>query len=335
MRCSSARSAVPTWPSIRATARTRSTRALRGLDDLDDAVEVWPGHIGGSLCGGANLSQKPSSTLGYERRANPYLAIRDEDAFVDRLVGSLPAAAAAGRARRAPQPRTRALPELREPPLLGTADLGRLLAAGGVGRRRAPGRRVRCRPPRGRRSTCRSAGGSIGTRAGWLIDAERPLALYGDSEEDARRAHWMLAAVGLFGAAGSSTGTPETWRKAGLPVRVGELDRPDRRRARLRGGLIGLLDVRDADEWERLAIPGAQQRALWQLGDWRPVAPSSPWPSSAPPGRARRSPRAPCARACRSPCCASTAAWPTCSPRSRASRSRSSCGLPARSRRLA
>ena len=41
--------------------------ALHGLDDLDDAVEVWPGHIGGSLCGGASLSHKPSSTLGYER----------------------------------------------------------------------------------------------------------------------------------------------------------------------------------------------------------------------------------------------------------------------------
>jgi glyoxylase-like metal-dependent hydrolase (beta-lactamase superfamily II)/rhodanese-related sulfurtransferase len=243
--------------------------ALRGLDDLDDAVEVWPGHIGGSLCGGADLSQKPSSTLGYERRANPYLAIRDEDAFVDRLVGSLPP--------RPPQVErvvrlnlTSSLPELREPPLLGTADLGRLLAEGGtvVDVRSADAFDAGHLPgalnlPLG--------GGSIGTRAGWLIDAGRPLALYGDTEDDARRAHWMLAAVGLFGAAGVVTGTPDTWRKAGLPVRLGSSIDPIAAARASAEGLIALLDVRDADERERLAIPGAQHRALWQLADWSPA----------------------------------------------------------------
>jgi hydroxyacylglutathione hydrolase len=105
--------------------------ALHGLDDLDDAVEVWPGHIGGSLCGGASLSHKPSSTLGYERRANPYLKIRDERLFVDRLVGSLPP--------RPPQVDrvvklnlTRELPDLREPALVGDDALADLLAVGGV-----------------------------------------------------------------------------------------------------------------------------------------------------------------------------------------------------------
>ncbi|MDX6617904.1 MAG: hypothetical protein QOK36_290, partial [Gaiellales bacterium] len=105
--------------------------ALRGLDDLDDAVEVWPGHIGGSLCGGARLSQKPSSTLGYERRANRFLAIADEDEFVAGLVAALPP--------RPPQVErvvelnlAAALPALAEPPLLGTAELAQLIAAGGV-----------------------------------------------------------------------------------------------------------------------------------------------------------------------------------------------------------
>ena len=61
-----------------------------GLDDLDDAVELWPGHLGGSLLRWREPQPEASSTLGYERRANPYLAIRDEDAFADRLVASLP-----------------------------------------------------------------------------------------------------------------------------------------------------------------------------------------------------------------------------------------------------
>src|SRR5213078_4615865 len=45
-------------------------RSLRRLLELDDGVEVWPGHIGGSLCGGGGMSEKPVSTIGFERRFN-------------------------------------------------------------------------------------------------------------------------------------------------------------------------------------------------------------------------------------------------------------------------
>jgi hydroxyacylglutathione hydrolase len=241
--------------------------SLRGLDDLGDHVEVWPAHIGGSLCGGASLSQKPSSTLGYERRANRFLAIRDEQAFVDGLIASLPP--------RPPQVErvvrlnlAAELPELREPALLGEAELAQFLAVGGIV--------VDVRP-----ADAFDAGhlacavnlpllsGSIGTRAGWLLAGGRPLATYGESEDDARRAHWLLAAVGLFAAAGIVPGSPEQWRAAGLPVRVGETIDPVATARGLRSQQLNLLDVRDAGEWQHLAIPGSQRRSLWQLADWR------------------------------------------------------------------
>src|SRR5207237_8626790 len=38
---------------------------------LPDDCEVWPGHLGGSLCGGPAMDMKVSSTIGYERRHNP------------------------------------------------------------------------------------------------------------------------------------------------------------------------------------------------------------------------------------------------------------------------
>ncbi|MBW1644742.1 MAG: MBL fold metallo-hydrolase [Deltaproteobacteria bacterium] len=44
------------------------------LGRFGDYVEVFPAHGEGSLCG-AGLSAKPSSTLGYERRTNPYLQL--------------------------------------------------------------------------------------------------------------------------------------------------------------------------------------------------------------------------------------------------------------------
>ena len=40
---------------------------------LGDDVEVWPGHLGGSLCGGPSIDLKVSSTVGYERRHNELL----------------------------------------------------------------------------------------------------------------------------------------------------------------------------------------------------------------------------------------------------------------------
>ena len=63
--------------------------SLRGLLELGDHVEVWPAHVGGSLCGGASLSLKTSSTIGYERRHNPLLALA-ESAFVRRLSENIP-----------------------------------------------------------------------------------------------------------------------------------------------------------------------------------------------------------------------------------------------------
>ncbi len=43
------------------------------LRTLRDGVEVFPGHVAGSLCG-RGMSSKTSTTLGFERRFNPMLA---------------------------------------------------------------------------------------------------------------------------------------------------------------------------------------------------------------------------------------------------------------------
>lgn len=59
--------------------------SLGTLLELEDFVEVRPAHIGGSLCGGANMSRKPDSTIGFERRFNGYLRIEDEGEFVRTL----------------------------------------------------------------------------------------------------------------------------------------------------------------------------------------------------------------------------------------------------------
>jgi glyoxylase-like metal-dependent hydrolase (beta-lactamase superfamily II) len=74
-------------PDLPGQARENAARLYNSLHDvllaLPDDVEVYPGHFSGSLCG-AGLSGKPSSTIAFERRWNPMLAL-PRQAFVDSL----------------------------------------------------------------------------------------------------------------------------------------------------------------------------------------------------------------------------------------------------------
>jgi hydroxyacylglutathione hydrolase len=56
-------------------------RSLRRLLELPDGVEVYPGHVAGSLCG-AGMSSKASTTIGFERRFNHKVALGSEEDFV-------------------------------------------------------------------------------------------------------------------------------------------------------------------------------------------------------------------------------------------------------------
>jgi glyoxylase-like metal-dependent hydrolase (beta-lactamase superfamily II)/rhodanese-related sulfurtransferase len=56
-------------------------RSLARLAELPEDVEVYPGHVAGSLCG-ANMSAARSSTIGNERATNHALEFRDIQEFV-------------------------------------------------------------------------------------------------------------------------------------------------------------------------------------------------------------------------------------------------------------
>jgi hydroxyacylglutathione hydrolase len=65
-----ARQAEAQWLSIR-----------KKLFSLPEHVEVYPGHYGGSSCGGVNMSGKASSTIWFEQRHNLALAQDSAQAF--------------------------------------------------------------------------------------------------------------------------------------------------------------------------------------------------------------------------------------------------------------
>ena len=55
--------------------------SLSRLAELPPGIEVFPGHVAGSLCGG-NMSSDRSSTIARERETNPSLAFSDVQEFV-------------------------------------------------------------------------------------------------------------------------------------------------------------------------------------------------------------------------------------------------------------
>jgi hydroxyacylglutathione hydrolase len=59
------------------------------LLSLPDTLEIFPAHQAGSVCG-VGLSGKPSSTLGFERRWNPALSIRNREEFIAYLTRDIP-----------------------------------------------------------------------------------------------------------------------------------------------------------------------------------------------------------------------------------------------------
>jgi len=63
--------------------------SLQRLLELPDRVVLYPSHYAGSVCG-RGLSGNPISSIGFERRHNPLLALVSADAFADAVVAEMP-----------------------------------------------------------------------------------------------------------------------------------------------------------------------------------------------------------------------------------------------------
>jgi hydroxyacylglutathione hydrolase len=229
--------------------------SLRELLELDDFVEVWPGHIGGSLCGGAGMSQTPGSTIGFERRFNPLLALDGEDAFVAELTRNLQ-----------PQPPNfRRIVELNRGPLLRHVTLLEPLAAARVdelltgGATLLDGREPRAfaagHVPGSVNVTMVNA--AVGTRAAWVVDPESDVVVTATSDADASRMARMLEAVGFRRIRGYLAGGATAWADSGRPIETTASIEVPALAERLRAGEVDLLDVREDDEWRDGHVPGS------------------------------------------------------------------------------
>src|SRR5919108_1612195 len=185
--------------------------SLRRLLELPPETEVWPGHLGGSLCGGAGMDLKVSSTIGYEAAHNALLGERDEERFVQRAVASLgpqpPNFRAIVAINRGPQGRER-----RPPRPLVPRQLERAAADGAlVVDVRTDAQFDEAHVPGAVCMTMLRAG--FGTKLAWLADRERDIVLVGRDDDDAYRAAELAGAVGIDNVVGFLAGGMTSWRQ--------------------------------------------------------------------------------------------------------------------------
>ena len=166
--------------------------SLRRIVELGDGVEVYPGHVAGSLCGKA-MSSKASTTVGFERRFNPALAHDDVALFIAESVG----------ASTPRPPNMQRIVELNRGPFVGAQPDPEELAVAPAGAQvldvRPVGAFAEGHLPRA--LSVPVSGTRFSTKAAFVLD-ERPVVVAAASEDEANAGVRGLRSVGILDVAG-------------------------------------------------------------------------------------------------------------------------------------
>ncbi|WP_292427936.1 rhodanese-like domain-containing protein [Methanoregula sp.] len=229
---------------------------------LGDGVILCPAHGAGSACG-SEIADHPFSTIGYERRANPVLALK-KDAFIARRTTESPYLP--------PYFRQMEIVNKDGPALLNTLPRPQPLPVAAVASLIISG----CQIVDIRSPTSFAAGhipGSlslwrdgIASFAGWYLDYTRPIVFVDDftCNPDAVIRHFVR--MGYDTTAGWLAGGFPAWFRAARPVGTTGACTVQELEKRLTREKPFLLDVRDRKNRERIGfIPGSHHVYVGEL----------------------------------------------------------------------
>jgi hydroxyacylglutathione hydrolase len=268
-------------PDLAVEPREGAAEIFRSLHErllaLPDEVEVWPGHLGGSLCGSSSIDLKTSSTIGFERRHNGALAIADEAEFVEEAVatiGSKP-------------PNVEHIVALNRGPLVETISAPARMTPHGFEAAIAAGALAvdsrtneqfdEAHIPGSISASAYDTG--FATKVAEMVPVDAELLVVAASDGNELAAAELLAAVGLK-VRGFLGGGMTAWRAEDRPVARIEAIDLDELAHRLDGaGGPQVLDVRGGAEFEQGHVPGSihipfaeLRQRLGELPRDRPIA---------------------------------------------------------------
>ncbi|MBN1479764.1 MBL fold metallo-hydrolase [candidate division KSB1 bacterium] len=224
---------------------------------LPDFCEVYPAHGAGSLCGRA-MGAKRTSTIGYERRFNAALQIRDRDDFIQSLTQGMP---------QAPDHFSRCSDINRDGPTLvdnlpPLAALPAALFQDSIKDGNTIVLDVRNYDAYAGHHIPNSyhndLNGNFATFAGWVLPFDRDILLVVDEVQQAHEATDWLRKVGLDRIIGYLDGGTVSWVKAGFTTKhIGLLSAEELHDTISGGDKIALVDVRAISEYENYHITGS------------------------------------------------------------------------------
>ncbi|MFL5891978.1 MAG: rhodanese-like domain-containing protein [Solirubrobacterales bacterium] len=246
-------------PDLAVEPRAGAAEIFRSLNErlmtLDDEVALFPGHLGGSLCGSSAIENAAVSTIGAERRYNDALQHPSAESFVDASVASIgdqpPNVEHIVSLNRGPL-----VEELGTPVPLSPRAVEVAIAEGAVlVDARTNEQFDEAHVPGAISSSAYDTG--FATKVARVVDPQVELIVVAASDGYELEAAELLASVGLR-VRGYLEGGMTAWRSEERPVSRLPLIDLDTLAERLeRSDEITVLDVRDADEFTAGHMPGA------------------------------------------------------------------------------
>ncbi|MCQ8894064.1 MAG: rhodanese-like domain-containing protein [Methanolinea sp.] len=223
---------------------------------LPDECELYPAHGMGSLCGRA-MAAKRTSTIGYERKYNYALQIRDREEFVRALTSDMPAAPDHfSRCSEINRKGPALMRDLPKPVPLAPEEFNRRACGDG-----AVLLDVRGYPAFSGLHIPGSwhidLSGNFPTQAGWVLPPGQDVYLVVENREQAMEAALQLKRVGFDRVAGYLDGGMLLWGTAGLPIDRVPVIGPADAHALLRKGDAVLVDVRSREECTAASVEGS------------------------------------------------------------------------------
>ena len=231
------------------------------LLQLPDAVEVYPAHGAGSMCG-KNMSKETSSTIGEQRKFNYALQPMSKDQFVHMMTADLPEAPSYfPRDAEINRSGARELSELQPPKALTPHQVLELRdhilldvrSAADFGAAHVPG------------SMNIGLGGQFAMWAGSLIPLSASIVIIADTSAQVDESVVRLARVGIEGVKGYLDGGVQSWRDAGLPVDAIEQVSVSQLKEQLANSDLQIVDVRRPGEYVNGHVPRALNAPLASL----------------------------------------------------------------------
>jgi hydroxyacylglutathione hydrolase len=256
-------------PDLAVEPRQGAADIFRSLHErllaLPEETEVWPGHLGGSLCGSSGIDLKTSSTIGFERRHNRALRFESEAEFVADAVattGSKP-------------PNVEHIVSLNRGPLVESISAPTQLTPHGFEAAIAAGAlavdsRTNEQFDEAHIPGAISASGydtGFATKVAQVVPVDAELLVVAASDGNELEAAELLAAVGLR-VRGFLGGGMTAWRAEDRPVeRIEAIDLAELARRLASDDGPQVLDVRNAAEYEQAHIPDSLHIPFGQLRD--------------------------------------------------------------------